>query len=104
MGLTPALPPSLQAARMDALRELWRGAGLAAIDSRTITASRSFASFEEFWTLTTAMSSMRAAIARMTPADASAFRSRVQARLPTDAAGRITYQARANAIQGRVPD
>ncbi len=104
MGLTPALPPSLQAARMDVLRELWRGAGLAAIDSRTITASRSFASFEEFWTLTTAMSSMRAAIARMTPADASAFRSRVQARLPTDAAGRITYQARANAIQGRVPD
>jgi SAM-dependent methyltransferase len=103
MGITPAMPPSVEAARMDVLRDLWRGAGLEAIDSRIITVSRSFPSFDEFWNITTAMSQTRAAIARMTPADADGFRSRVQARLPADAAGRITYQARANAVRGRVP-
>jgi len=30
------------------------------------------------------------------------LKTRVQARLPADAAGRITYSARANAVKGRV--
>jgi hypothetical protein len=35
--------------------------------------------------------------------DAELVKSRVRAKLPGDAAGRISYGARANAIKGRVP-
>lgn len=104
MGMAPLLPPSVQASRMDVLRDLWTKAGLIAIECRAITVSRSFASFEEFWTITTAAgTTMHAAIERMAPTDAEQLKSRVRARLPADSAGHITCQAVANAIRGRVP-
>jgi hypothetical protein len=40
----------------------------------------------------------------MSPEDAELLKSRVRARLPADAAGRITYGARANAVKGRMPN
>jgi hypothetical protein len=40
----------------------------------------------------------------MAPNDIELLKARVRARLPTDAAGRITYSARANAVKGRVPN
>jgi hypothetical protein len=39
----------------------------------------------------------------MPPGDVEVLKTRVRARLPADSAGRIAYQARANAIKGRVP-
>jgi hypothetical protein len=39
----------------------------------------------------------------MASGDVDRLRERLHARLPADAAGRITYGARANAIKGRVP-
>jgi hypothetical protein len=39
----------------------------------------------------------------MTPTELEQFKARVHARLPADAAGRITYTSRANAVKGRVP-
>jgi hypothetical protein len=35
--------------------------------------------------------------------DAEVLKTRVRARLATDAVGRVTYGARANAVKGRVP-
>jgi SAM-dependent methyltransferase len=102
MGRTPLLPPSVRVSSPDALHRVWAGAGLADIEGRTISVSRSFASFEEFWSLSTAGSSMRAAIDRMAPAEVAELQSRVRAHLPADAAGRITYRSAANAIKGRV--
>ena len=34
MGLTPVNPPSVEASRIDAMRELWRGAGFDAVETR----------------------------------------------------------------------
>ena len=39
----------------------------------------------------------------MSPTDTELFKTRVRARLPSDAAGRITYESRANAVKGRIP-
>jgi SAM-dependent methyltransferase len=104
VGVVPPLPPSVDASRMDALRDLWAGAGLEAIETRAITVQRTFNDFDDFWSKTTAMGSMRPNIAAMAPNDAELFRQRVRARLPADDQGRITYGARANAIKGRVPN
>jgi SAM-dependent methyltransferase len=103
MGLTPPLPPSVDASRMDALRTLWAGAGLDALETREITVQRTFADFNEFWTICLLGPSIRPMIAGMTSEDVDRLKARVQARLPADAEGRITYAARANAIKGRVP-
>jgi SAM-dependent methyltransferase len=103
MGLKPVLPPSAGASRMDALRSLWTGAGLEAVETREITVQRTFADFDEFWTTCLLAASIRPMVAAMASSDVERLKTRVHARLPADAAGRITYGARANATKGRVP-
>ena len=103
MGVTPLLPPRSDASRMEALRDLWTGAGLDAVETREITVQRTFADFDDFWTTTLLGSSVGPTIAAMAPGDVELLKTRVRSRLPADAAGRITYGARANAVKGRVP-
>ena len=43
-------------------------------------------------------------LAAMTPESLAVLKTRMRAHLPADAAGRITYSARANAVKGRVAD
>ena len=104
MGVTPLLPPRSDASRMEALRDLWAGAGLDAIETREITVQRTFTDFDDFWTTTLLGSSVGPTVAAMAPGDVELLKRRVRTRLPPDAAGRITYGARANAVKGRVPN
>ncbi len=102
-GITPPTPPSAGASRMEALRDLWTKAGLQALDTREITVQRTFADFDDFWSTSTITGSIRPTLGAMPSGDIEKLKSRVRARLPADATGRITYDARANAIKGRVP-
>jgi SAM-dependent methyltransferase len=103
MGLTPFLPPSAGASRIEALRSLWIDAGLEAVETREITVQRTFADFEEFWSTSVLAASIRPMVAAMAPDDVALLKARVCAGLTADAAGCITYSARANAVKGRVP-
>ena len=104
MGLKPLDPPSVEASRMETMRHLWTNAGLTAVETREIAVQRTFANFEEFWTITLAGSpSTRPTLAAMSPADVELLKTRVRARLPADGAGRVTYGVRANAVKGHVP-
>ena len=104
MGIKPVDPPSVEASRMKGMQDLWTSAGLDAIETRQITVQRTFAHFEEFWSTTlSGAPSLRPTLASMSTADVELFKTRVHARLPADAEGRITYESRANAVKGRVP-
>jgi ubiquinone/menaquinone biosynthesis C-methylase UbiE len=103
MGLKPVLPPSSGASRMEALRNLWTGAGLDAIETHEIRVHRTFSDFNDFWTTSLLAASIRPMIAAMASDDIELLKTRVHARLPADAEGRITCSARANAVKGRVP-
>ena len=103
MGLTPAAPPQPGASRPQALRELWTGAGLEAVETREIAVRRSFADFDEFWAINLKGGTIGPIVAAMPPADAAELKQRVHRRLPPDAAGRVTYGALAHAIKGRAP-
>jgi len=104
MGIMPVDPPTVGASRIEAMREFWTGANLEAVETRQITVDRTFLNFEEFWDITVSGApSLRPTFAAMSPADIELLKTRVSARLPSDAAGRITYASRANAIRGRVP-
>jgi SAM-dependent methyltransferase len=103
MGVAVAMPPSPGASRLDALEALWTGAGLEDIATREIAVERTFADFDDYWTTIFGGPSVGPKLAAMAPADLALLKARMRARLPADAAGRITYGARANAIKGRVP-
>jgi hypothetical protein len=70
---------------------------------REITVQRTFADFDDFWKTSTISGGIGPTLAAMPAGDVERLRSRLRARLPADAAGRITYSARANATKGRVP-
>jgi hypothetical protein len=103
MGLKPPLPPSFEASRMEALHDLWKGAGLEGIESRQIVVKRTFSDFDDFWA-TNMLANIGAAVAAMPPADAERLKVQVRARVPADETGRVTHVAHANAIKGRVPN
>jgi SAM-dependent methyltransferase len=104
LGLSPTLPPSAGAARIDALRALWTDAGLEGVDTREIVVRRTFADFEEFWrTSTTGPATSILASGALTPEALRQLKEKVRARLPADAAGRVIATARANAVKGRKP-
>jgi SAM-dependent methyltransferase len=100
MGLTVLSPPSSEASRIEALRDLWTRTGLDEVETREITVQRTFPDFEDFWTISLSAPSMRSVVAATAPNEL--LKARVRARLPADATGRITYSARANAVKGRV--
>jgi ubiquinone/menaquinone biosynthesis C-methylase UbiE len=102
MGLTPTLPPSAHASRMQALHGLWANAGLEGIETRVITVQRSFGGFDAFWEANTTTGVLRATLDRMEAESIVALKERVRARLPADGQGQITYGACANAIKGHV--
>jgi SAM-dependent methyltransferase len=104
LGLTVPMPPSRDASRMDAMRALWAGAGVEAIETREITVQRTFADFDDYWTTIFGGPSVGPALRAMAPGGLELLKTRMRAHLPGDAAGRITYSARANAIKGRVPN
>lgn len=103
MGLSPTRPPHMEVSTLAALQDLWRAAGLKQIETREITVQRTFADFDEFWTVETKSPSIAPVVAAMPAADVAALKQRVKARLSAGADGRITCSARAHAISGRKP-
>jgi SAM-dependent methyltransferase len=101
MGVAPLRPPSPSASKMEALQELWRKAGISAIETREISVERTFKDFDDFWSISALGSSVAATLAGISAADVERLKSRVRARLPTGPDGRMTLGARANAIKGR---
>jgi SAM-dependent methyltransferase len=102
MGMTPMLPPSAAASRIEELRALWSGAGLEAVETRDIEIRRVFDDFEDFWSTSLLSASVGPAVAAMPPAVAAQLREGVRRRLAVDSAGRVVCLARANAAKGRV--
>jgi ubiquinone/menaquinone biosynthesis C-methylase UbiE len=102
MGIAPPRPPRMEASRMDALRELWTGAGLADIATREITVRRTFADFDELWASNLKSPSVGPTVVALAAHDKETLKNRLRGRLPADANGRIAYDARAHAIKGRV--
>ena len=102
MGVPVPTPPSPEASRLDALRDLWTAAGLQDIQTREIDVRRTFASFDDYWETVQGAPSVGPKLAALPTADAEQLKARMRACLPTDDGGRITYGARANAVKGLV--
>jgi ubiquinone/menaquinone biosynthesis C-methylase UbiE len=102
MGLTPIGAPREDASRIDALRKLWSGAGFESVETREITVQRSFASFDEFWTINM-KGSVGPMIAKLSNDERERLKAGTRAGLPAGPDGRISITARANVVKGRLP-
>jgi SAM-dependent methyltransferase len=103
MGVAVAVPPSPDASRIEVMQALWTGAGLEAVETRPIVVQRTFADFDEYWTAILGGPSVGTQLAAMSSGQLAQLQARMRAHLPTDAAGHITYGARAHAVKGRIP-
>ena len=103
LGVAVPVPPSPDASRIDAMRDLWTGAGLESVETREITVRRTFIDFDDYWATVRGGPSVGPQLAAISPDDLALLKARMLARLPPDASGRITYSARANVVKGRVP-
>jgi SAM-dependent methyltransferase len=101
MGVTVPQPPSPDASRIDAMRDMWQAAGLSEVETRELTVQRTFANFDDYWAIILGGPSVKSTIAQMPPNDLARLKAQMQTRLRADATGRITYGARANAVIGR---
>ena len=103
LGTPPLWPPSVGASRIDAMTALWAEAGLVEIETREIRTSRTYADFDAFWSSARTGPRLAPKVDAMSPTDRERLMARLRERLPADADGRITYEASANAIKGKVP-
>ena len=104
LGLAVPSPPNPDASKIDALQNLWTDAGLEVVETQQITVQRTFADFADYWTTILEGPSVRPTLAVAASEELALLKARMQVRLPVDAFGHITYNARANAVKGRVPN
>jgi ubiquinone/menaquinone biosynthesis C-methylase UbiE len=103
MGYTPPRAPQAEASTPEGLHALWMGAGLVELEARVIRARRTFDDFEDYWSTTISAPNLAPMLTAMATADVAHLKSRVRAQIPNEACGRVSIEARANAIVGRWP-
>jgi SAM-dependent methyltransferase len=102
-GQQPLWPPSVEAARIEALRQSWRDAGLVDVETTELVVERTYASFDAFWSAARKGPRIAPRLAELPDGGADRLKERLRARLHAAADGSITYEARANAVRGRKP-
>lgn len=103
MGVEVPKPPHPEAAGMESLRALWKGAGLEAIETREIRVQRTFSGFDEYWSVVSKGPSVGGKLGALSETEKKALQTKVRAQLSADGSGKITCHGRANAVRGRVP-
>ena len=103
LGHKVTYPPSADASRPEVMRELWGNAGFTEPQTRDIRVQRTFDSVDEFLSIGLNTPSIGPIVKAMPANDVESLKDRLRARLQPDKAGRVTLNAKANAVKGRVP-
>jgi hypothetical protein len=89
---------------MENLSNFLKQAGLRSIETRVIRIQIAYADFDDFWQSVSApVGTSGQAIAALSPDLREQLKVRLREQLPVAADGRITYEAIANAVKGKVP-
>lgn len=98
-GVEPILPPRSEAARLDELGRLWTGAGLVDVELREIACSRTFPTFEDYWTTATSAPGIGPILAKLGGDQLNQVRNAAY-----DALGsaELRIEGRAHAVKGKV--
>jgi ubiquinone/menaquinone biosynthesis C-methylase UbiE len=104
MGMPVPVPPGTETSRQEAMRQVWEKAGFQSIESRVIRISVSYAGFDDFWDSNSVpVGPAGTAVNKLSPEKKEELKALLRKRLPQGPDGRISYEAIANAVKGRVP-
>jgi ubiquinone/menaquinone biosynthesis C-methylase UbiE len=104
MGVDAPPAGGLKNSRIEELRNLFEGAGLDQVATRTIEIEVSYPNFNDYWSAQTGLTNpVVQSIRSMSEPEVARLKSYLREHVPTDANGRIAYPARANAIKGHAP-
>lgn len=103
MGFAPPSVPRAEASTPEGLHALWIQAAFLDIEASVVRARRTFADFEDYWSTTIAAPNIAPMLATMATADVTELKSRVREKVHIEASGRVSIEARANAILGHRP-
>lgn len=100
MGMSLIAPPTAEVSKLQALQGLAESAGWSAVEAKALEIERTFDDFEDLWDTNILGNTIRDQVQNLPPAQREELRSRVKARCRPDSKGRITLNARANAVKG----
>lgn len=100
LGVSPRLPPRVEASTIDASTALWRDAGLQQVRTCQITVQRRFESFDDYWTSAESSNTLRPMFEAMAAEHREHLQANVRRRLQAEGDGPVTISARANAVSG----
>ena len=103
MGIEVPKPPRPETSRIDALRDLWSGAGLQEIQTRAFTVQRTFPDFEDYWAAVRGGPSVGQKLADLSDAETGMLQERMRVRLRATFPGPFTLSARCHAVRGNIP-
>lgn len=104
LGLAEPRSPNPEASQQETMRDLWQRAGLEAVETRVFHIPVVFSTLDEYWQSNgSGVGPVGKVLQAMSPAAKDQLKARLGEQLPRDAQGRISYQAHANAVKGRVP-
>ncbi len=96
-------PPGSEVTQRNALDDIWREAGLDAVETRRIDIGVVYEDFEDFWDSNLGLGTPTAQMVNsLSSVDVGRLKDWLRENLPRDEQGRITYGAHANAVKGRV--
>ena len=102
IGFKPQSPPNAKASEMSALKSLWSGAGINAIESQKISVERKFKDINEYWSITSLTPNIQHIIPHLTTDQIDEVKGKLQQQLSIGSDGSISQVATANAIKGIV--
>jgi hypothetical protein len=104
MGLPSPLPPGSEASRLGSMQGFWQQAGLQSVDTRVIRIPVTFSDFDELWDSQAApVGPAGMAVAKLSADKKQQLKDTLRQRVPPGIDGRVSYEAFANAVKGRVP-
>lgn len=98
-GAPPILPPHPEAADLATLEKLWNDAGLAEVVTKTIDVSRTYPTFDEYWTVSTSAPGISQVLGQLDSQAVAIIRNRAK---EGTGQGPVTIKARAHAVKGTV--
>jgi ubiquinone/menaquinone biosynthesis C-methylase UbiE len=103
LGKTPPSRANPAASRRETMQALWQAAGLQAVDTRQIRIPVVYSSFDDFCESNLVpIGPSGQLISAMPASEQQQLKARLREQLPIAADGRITYEAFANAVKGRI--
>lgn len=103
MGVDVPMPPSPEASRPEIMQEIWSQATLEDVGMQEISVTRSYESFEDYWSIAQSGPGAAGTFGTLSAEDFGRLKMRTRERLSTDSTGRVACGARAFAVKGRVP-